>query len=66
MLRSLVTIQDLYNDGYTNLAWLYGGLTMADDALESEGSMTLAEANTGGVAKIVLDTLQNVTGGKKE
>lgn len=56
-----MTIQDLYDDGYTNLAWLYGGLSLAGDTVESEGGMTLAEANTGGVAKIILDTLQNIT-----
>ncbi|GMH41294.1 hypothetical protein BSKO_09204 [Bryopsis sp. KO-2023] len=58
-LRSLVSIKDLYDNGFTNLAWLYGGLNFAQDGVESDGDVTLAEANTGGVSKIVFDVIES-------
>lgn len=57
-----MTIKDLYDDGFMNLAWLYGGLCMASDLIEAEGSMSLSDANIGGVSKMILDNFGRKSG----
>lgn len=54
-----MTVKDLYDDGFTNLGWLYGGLCLASDLIEAEGSMSLSDANIGGVSKFVVDNFGN-------
>eukprot|EP00271_Cylindrocystis_brebissonii_P014288 TRINITY_DN355_c0_g1_i1.p1 TRINITY_DN355_c0_g1~~TRINITY_DN355_c0_g1_i1.p1 ORF type:complete len:258 (+),score=36.63 TRINITY_DN355_c0_g1_i1:254-1027(+) len=61
-LRSLLAIDELYEEGYSNLAWLAGGLNNAreGDFAGVEGETLLQFATAGGVQGILLKIGQQV------
>lgn len=55
-LRSLLALDELHDDGYTNLAWLSGGFSSSrgNNFPDVQGSTKLQYANIGGAAEILL------------
>lgn len=54
--RSLLALDELHDDGYTNLAWLSGGFSSSrgNNFPDVQGSTKLQYANIGGAAEILL------------
>lgn len=67
-LRSLSYIKIMADAGYSNLAWLYGGLQYVDDYVEIEGDDEMATAGIDGIVKAYVqasNSLGNFFGGDK-
>lgn len=58
-LRSLLALDELHDDGYTNLAWMDGGFSRSrgENFPDVQGSTKLQFANIGGAAEYLLKFL---------